>query len=56
MNVADNMVKILEEEGIEDVFGIPGEQIMPFYKALSNSNINHILTRHEQAWLASEFG
>lgn len=49
MNVADNMVKILEEEGIEDVFGIPGEQIMPFYKALSNSNINHILTRHEQA-------
>ena len=49
MNVADNLVKILEEEGIEDVFGIPGEQIMPLYKALSASSINHILTRHEQA-------
>ncbi len=49
MNVADKFVKILEEEGIEDIFGIPGEQIMPLYKALSNSKINHILTRHEQA-------
>ena len=49
MNVADNMVKILEDEGIKTVFGIPGEQIMPFYKALSDSNIDHVLTRHEQA-------
>ena len=49
MNVADKLVEILEEEGIEDIFGIPGEQIMPFYKALSASGINHILTRHEQA-------
>lgn len=49
MNVADGIVKILEEEEIETVFGIPGEQIMPLYKALSNSNINHVLTRHEQA-------
>jgi acetolactate synthase-1/2/3 large subunit len=49
VNVADRIVKILEEEGIENVFGIPGEQIMPIYKSLSTSNINHILTRHEQA-------
>ena len=49
MNVADKIVKILEEEGITTVFGIPGEQIMPLYKALSTSSINHILTRHEQA-------
>lgn len=49
MNVADNFVKILEEEGVEEVFGIPGEQIMPLYKALSSSGISHILTRHEQA-------
>ena len=49
MNVAQNLVKILEEEGIRDIFGIPGDQIMPFYKALSESKINHILTRHEQA-------
>ena len=49
MNVADKLVEILEEEGIENIFGIPGEQIMPFYKALSTSSINHVLTRHEQA-------
>ena len=49
MNVADKIVQILENEGIQDVFGIPGEQIMPLYKSLSTSTINHILTRHEQA-------
>lgn len=49
MNVADNFVKILEDEKISEVFGIPGEQIMPLYKSLSKSSINHILTRHEQA-------
>ena len=49
MNVSDRMVEILEEEGIEHVFGIPGEQIMPIYKSLSESQITHILTRHEQA-------
>lgn len=49
MNVADKIVEILSEEGIEHVFGIPGEQIMPLYKALSTSKISHVLTRHEQA-------
>ena len=49
MNVADKLIQILEEEKIEEVFGIPGEQIMPIYRALSTSGINHILTRHEQA-------
>ena len=49
MNVATNIINILEEENIGNVFGIPGEQIMPLYKALSQSKINHILTRHEQS-------
>lgn len=49
MNVADRIVSILEEEKLTTVFGIPGEQIMPLYKALSTSGITHILTRHEQA-------
>ncbi|WP_405292823.1 thiamine pyrophosphate-binding protein, partial [Methanobrevibacter sp.] len=48
MNVSERIVEILEEEGISDVFGIPGEQIMPLYRALSDSKINHVLTRHEQ--------
>ena len=49
MNVAGKIVEILAGEGIKDVFGIPGEQIMPLYEALSKSDINHVLTRHEQA-------
>lgn len=49
MNVAGKIVQILQEENINTVFGIPGEQIMPLYEALSKSDINHILTRHEQA-------
>ena len=49
MNVADRFVEILIEEGITDIFGIPGEQIMPLYKAMSESSINHVLVRHEQA-------
>ena len=47
--MADKIVEILESQDISDVFGIPGEQIMPLYKALSASKINHILTRHEQS-------
>ena len=49
MNVSDKIVEILENEGISTVFGIPGEQILPLYNSLSKSNINHILTKHEQA-------
>lgn len=49
MNVAERLVEILEENGITHIFGIPGDQIMPMYKVLSESSINHILTKHEQA-------
>ena len=49
MQVAERLVEILEENGINHIFGIPGEQIMPMYRALSKSEITHILTRHEQA-------
>lgn len=45
---AQAMVKILELEGVEYIFGHPGEQILPFYDALGKSKIKHILMRHEQ--------
>lgn len=48
MNTAEALVRLLEYDDIKFVFGHPGEQILPFYKALSNSNISHVLTRHEQ--------
>jgi acetolactate synthase-1/2/3 large subunit len=49
MNTAEAIVKILENEDVKFIFGIPGEQIISFYKALSKSNIKHILCRNEQS-------
>ncbi len=48
MRVADAIVKALEKEGVEVAFGIPGGAIMEVYDALYDSNIRHILARHEQ--------
>lgn len=49
MNTAEVLVKILEDASVAHIFGHPGEQILPMYKALEKSSIKHILTRHEQA-------
>ena len=48
MNTSELIIKLLEENGVKHIFGHPGEQILLFYQALSNSKIKHILTRHEQ--------
>lgn len=45
---AEAMVRILEEEGVTTVFGYPGGAILPFYDALRQAPIKHILTAHEQ--------
>ncbi len=43
------LVKTLEKEGVEVIFGIPGGATLPFYDALKDSEkIHHILMRHEQ--------
>lgn len=47
MTVAKAMVKCLETEKIKHVFGYPGAAICPFYDALLESEIEHILVRHE---------
>ncbi len=49
MRAADAIVKALEMEGVEHIFGIPGGAILEVYDALYDSEIVHILTRHEQA-------
>lgn len=49
MNIAERITQILEKNSVRTIFGLPGEQIMPFYQALQKSNIKHILVRHEQA-------
>ncbi|MBD9370278.1 acetolactate synthase 2 catalytic subunit [Xanthomonas sp. XNM01] len=38
----------LEAEGVDTLFGYPGGAIMPFYDALVDSGLRHILVRHEQ--------
>jgi acetolactate synthase-1/2/3 large subunit len=45
---AQLLVRALEQEGVEVVFGYPGGAIMPVYDALIDSPIRHILARHEQ--------
>jgi tartronate-semialdehyde synthase len=49
MNPMDAVVKILEDEGVEYIFGVPGAAILPLYKALSKSQrIKNISVRHEE--------
>ena len=48
MTGADTIVKCLEEEGVEVLFGYPGAAICPFYNSLLNSDIRSILIRTEQ--------
>ena len=45
---AQALIKSLELEGTEVVFGLPGGAILPVYDPLIDSSIRHILVRHEQ--------
>ena len=59
MKASDLFVKCLEEEGIEYVFGVPGEENADFMISLEKSKkIKFILTRHEQgaAFMAEAHG
>ena len=48
MIAADAIVKCLEAEGVEYVFGYPGVALCPFYDSILNTNIKTILVRQEQ--------
>jgi acetolactate synthase I/II/III large subunit len=45
---AEIIVECLTEQGVDTVFGYPGGTILPFYDALKDSPVRHILTVHEQ--------
>ena len=47
IKAAAAMVKCLENEGVEVVYGYPGAAICPFYDELTKSDIKHVLVRHE---------
>jgi len=48
MKASDLFVRSLEQEGIEYIFGVPGEENLDFLESLRTSKIKLILTRHEQ--------
>ncbi|CAA9459676.1 MAG: Glyoxylate carboligase [uncultured Rubrobacteraceae bacterium] len=49
MDVMDAVVGVMEDEGVELAFGVPGAAILPLYKALSRSEkIRHLSVRHEE--------
>jgi acetolactate synthase-1/2/3 large subunit len=59
MKASDLLVKCLENEGVEYIFGVPGEENADFMMSLEQSNrIRFILTRHEQgaAFMAEIYG
>ena len=45
---AQALIKSLEMEGVEVIFGLPGGAILPVYDPLIDSSIRHVLVRHEQ--------
>ena len=45
---AQALIKTLEMEGVEVMFGLPGGCILPAYDPILDSPIRHILVRHEQ--------
>lgn len=58
MKTSDLFVKALENEGVEYIFGIPGEENLDFLDSLEDSKIKLILTRHEQGagFMAATYG
>ena len=57
-DVAHLLVRCLEAEGVEYVFGIPGEENIRFVDALNDSGVRYVLARHEQAasFMAEMYG
>lgn len=55
---ADVVVQCLENEGVEYVFGIPGEENLDLLESLRRSHIKLVLTRHEQSagFMAATYG
>ena len=48
MTGAQAVLECLKREGVEVIFGLPGGVLLPLYDAIYNSDIRHILVRHEQ--------
>jgi acetolactate synthase-1/2/3 large subunit len=55
---SDLLVAALESEGVERIFGVPGEENLDVLESLRNSKIKFVVTRHEQsaAFMAATYG
>lgn len=58
LNTAELLIQCLENEGVEYIFGVPGEENLHVLEALKKSSIQFITTRHEQgaAFMADVYG
>lgn len=58
MKAADLLIKCLEEEGVEKVFAVPGEENLDVLDALRSSDIQLVICRHEQGagFMAATWG
>src|SRR5512138_131441 len=58
MKASDLFVRQLEEEGVEYIFGLPGEENLDLLESLRTSRIRLVITRHEQAaaFMAATYG
>ena len=58
MKASDLFVRCLEAEGVEKIFGVPGEENADFMISLNDSSIEFVLCRHEQAaaFMADGYG
>ena len=58
MKASELFVKCLENEGVEYIFGVPGEENIDVMDALIDSPIEFVTTRHEQgaAFIADVYG
>src|SRR3989344_273193 len=49
MKASDLFVRALEQEGVERIYGVPGEENLDFLESLRTSTIDFVVTRHEQS-------
>ncbi len=56
MTGAELVIKLLQQHGVDSIFGYPGGAIMPIYDALYGSSVKHYLCRHEQGGAFSAIG
>ena len=48
LNGAQIVIKALQEQGVDTIFGYPGGAVLEIYDALKESDIHHVLVRNEQ--------